>query len=356
MTQNEKEWMDRYIYQVVRRLPKDQRDEVSMELQELISDMLEQSDSMESVLTELGDPAEFAKKYRDDADYLIGPEYYDSYQWFMKVVLICTLAAGLSVSLLEGFAQDFAGVGIPKLGDIIGAITAGLTRGITDSIISCISVFGGVTILFAVIERKKIKLERKGGDHQYKYRQEEGVWSPKSLAGIPDKKAMINRGDSIIGIVAIVSFCMLLIMSPGVFSVAFKRDGELISIQLFNLGQWDKVLPFFIATLLVGLADEVLKLIMGVYCRLVMYSCIFCGAIQLILSFVILKVLPFWNPDFGMQVKIQTEGHPESEFVAKWLSDWDGTLVSNLILSFIIVLTLAETGIMVFRTMRYGIK
>ena len=39
MTSNEKDYMDRYIYQVIRRLPKTQRDEVRMELEELISDM-----------------------------------------------------------------------------------------------------------------------------------------------------------------------------------------------------------------------------------------------------------------------------------------------------------------------------
>ena len=47
MTPNEKEYMDRYIYQVIRRLPKAQRDEVRMELEELISDMYTDKGSME---------------------------------------------------------------------------------------------------------------------------------------------------------------------------------------------------------------------------------------------------------------------------------------------------------------------
>ena len=56
MTPNEKDYMDRYIYQVIRRLPKAQREEVRMELEELISDMYADRGSMEEVLTELGDP------------------------------------------------------------------------------------------------------------------------------------------------------------------------------------------------------------------------------------------------------------------------------------------------------------
>ena len=63
MTLNEKDYMDRYIYQVIRRLPKAQRDEVRMELEELISDMYADKGSMEAVLTQLGNPAEFAKQY-----------------------------------------------------------------------------------------------------------------------------------------------------------------------------------------------------------------------------------------------------------------------------------------------------
>ena len=39
VNQQEQELMERYIYQVVRRLPKNQRKEVARELQELIGDM-----------------------------------------------------------------------------------------------------------------------------------------------------------------------------------------------------------------------------------------------------------------------------------------------------------------------------
>ena len=66
MTREDTDLMERYIYQVVRRLPKEQREDVTLELRELISDMMEKNDSMEAVLTELGDPAEFARSYRGD--------------------------------------------------------------------------------------------------------------------------------------------------------------------------------------------------------------------------------------------------------------------------------------------------
>ena len=72
MTLDDKELMGRYIYQVIRRLSRAQMDEVRMELEELISDMYADKGSMETVLTQLGDPAEFAKQYQNDRQYLIG--------------------------------------------------------------------------------------------------------------------------------------------------------------------------------------------------------------------------------------------------------------------------------------------
>ena len=87
----EQEWMERYVYAVTRRLPKSQRQEVARELEELIGDMLEDGDTMESVLARLGDPAEFAKKYQDGARYLIGPAYFENYVWLLRIVLILSL-------------------------------------------------------------------------------------------------------------------------------------------------------------------------------------------------------------------------------------------------------------------------
>ena len=98
MTSMEKDYMDRYIYQVVRRLPRAQKSEVRMELEELIDDLYADKGSMEEALKELGDPAEFAKQYRKDQSYLIGPEYFDTWLWFVKVVLICSAVPIVAVS------------------------------------------------------------------------------------------------------------------------------------------------------------------------------------------------------------------------------------------------------------------
>lgn len=60
MTERETDLMNRYIYDVVRRIPRDLRQETSLELEELIRDMMEEAGpevKMEQILIRLGDPA-----------------------------------------------------------------------------------------------------------------------------------------------------------------------------------------------------------------------------------------------------------------------------------------------------------
>ena len=54
MNQKEQEWTERYIYQVVRRLPRQQRKEVEEQLRELIGDMAEAEGGAQKALEKLG--------------------------------------------------------------------------------------------------------------------------------------------------------------------------------------------------------------------------------------------------------------------------------------------------------------
>lgn len=362
MTQKDEDLMKRYLYQVVRRLPKDQRDEVGLEIQELIGDMLEQSESMEAVLTELGDPAKFARNYRDDGHYLIGPEYFDTYLWFLKIVLICTVVSIFAVSFIEGLHEGLAGVESDYIKKIIRVVIAAFTDAAAHGIVSCVGAFGGVTLIFAVLERQKIKLDlkienawtvealKKDGSEQPKHT----AWTPKSLSPVPDKKASISRGDSIVSIVFIVIFSVLLLTAPYFFSAVLINDGVVIKVPLFNLDKWNLILPFLAVALLAGLADEILRLINGVYNRLVMMSNIISGAIQIVAGIIVLKVLPFWNQDFSQQLKEKLTIRNEDDFLYRMAENWDINVIANIILLLIIVFTLLEIGTTTYKTIRYG--
>lgn len=126
------------------RLPKGQRKDVGLELQELVDDMFEECGSVETVLIKLGSPADFARQYQDDRHYLIGPAYYDNYIWLLKIVLLCTLIPILITTIISGL------VGMDGHG--IGGLTDGVVNILVDVIVncmtSCIGVFGGITLVF----------------------------------------------------------------------------------------------------------------------------------------------------------------------------------------------------------------
>lgn len=358
MTPKEKEYMDRYIYQVIRRLPRGQREEVRMELEELISDMYADRGSMEKVLSELGDPAEFAKQYQDDRLYLIGPEYFETYLWFVKVVLLCTAIPILIISFVNAIGELPSFSSQNAVPVIIQAVTKGLATGITEALLSCVSAFGAVTLIFAVMERRKIQIETKKTERWSVQRLAEekkttsSRWTPGFLEPVPDQKAIISRGDSIVGIVFIVIFSVLLIFSPHFFGAYFNQNGTVTTVPVFNLEQWGMILPVFVISLVIGLADEIFRLVAGVYCKPVMISNLVCGAIQIVLSVIVLKILPVWNPDFVKELELAAGTQADS--AVKFFSHWNADVASNGLLAFLILLTLLEMGTTVYKTVRYG--
>ena len=361
MSGKEQELIDRYIYQVVRRLPRDQRGEVSLELQELISDMMETGGSAEEVLIKLGDPAKFAEKYQDRSHCLIGSEYYDNYVWLLRIVLTCVTATVFVVSVIQGIRDGIVLADGETAGAAIMAAGTGIANGFTGIFIAGLSAFGGVTLAFAVMERRKIRFEMKKeknwtvSDLGDNFTGKQKVWTPGNLSPIPHKKAMISRGDSIVGIVFIMIFGVLLIFSPQFFGAVFP-DGEVVrTIPVFNLDQWDIILPLFILSLAIGLADEVLHLVVGHYCRLVMISSIVTGGLQMILLFLLLKAFPLWNPGFATELELYLGGQ-DGTGLNEIITRWNGDFVSNCFLAFGLMITLLEVGSTVYRTLRYGIE
>ena len=65
--------------------------------------------------------------------------------------------------------------------------------------------------------------------------------------------------------------------APHFFAAIFTEGEAITTVPVFNLEQWGIVLPVFVISLLIGLIDEILRLIIGVYCKLVMISNILCG-------------------------------------------------------------------------------
>ena len=252
-------------------------------------------------------------------------------------MLLCTALPVLAIAVVEGVRQAD--------GALVSSIVRGLVDGIIDLVTACVGAFGGVTLTFAVMERCRVRLDQ---------REDDGVWSPRQLTPVPHQKARISRGDSVVGIVFIVLFGVLLIAAPQFFSVVFTNGGEIVTVPVFHLAQWQQLLPVLLLSLAVGLADEVFRLVVGQYSRPVMISSIVCGLVQLGLSVVLLRVFPIWNPGLAEAIQAQS-GELVEPF--RWLFErWDGALVSDCLIGLFAAITALEIGVTVYRTLRYGEK
>lgn len=347
---SEKEMIERYIYEVTKRVPQEMREEIALELQSLIEDMRGDEDiAVEDVLQKLGDPAEFAKQYNDSPNYLIGPEYYDNYIWVLKLALI-----GIGISAVVSAIME----GITGVGNWTDFFTGFFNELIVNAINGVYSVVGIVTIIFGVLEWKKVKVSLKPeskwtvGDLSKNVAAVKS-WTPNSLPPVPDKRAVISRGDSVFSIIFITVFATLFLVAPSLFG-AFHYDGDkLVSIAcVFNLEAWNRIAPLLVFSLFVGMLDEIVRLVTGYYCKVVMYSSIICGAIQIACGIVLLKFLPFWNPDFANQI-LEYKG--KSEFgSADILRFWGSGTFDNIILACICFISCMEIGVAVYKTIKYS--
>lgn len=347
---SEKEMMERYIYEVTKRVPKAMREEITLELQSLIEDMCGDGETgIEEVLQNLGSPQEFARKYRDTPNYLIGPEYYDNYMWVLKLALGAILLAALVSSVVKGITNVSDGIGI--VGLIIGEILQVALNGTYSAI-------GVVTIIFGILEWKNVKVDIKPDskwsvDELQKNAANVKGWTPNLLPPIPDKRAIISRGESVFSIFMIIIFGVLVVFTPEVFS-AFHHDGDkFIHISnVLNLEAWNKILPVLILAVFVGLLDEVVRLVTGYYCKAVMVSSIFCGVVHIACGVILMKVLPFWNPTFGEDLK-QYIG--VTEYAAgDFLSYWGTGTFNNGFLVIVCVISGIEMAVSIYKTLRYS--
>lgn len=349
---NEQEMIERYIYDVVKRVPQDSREEIRMELQSLIDDMCEQEDSsVEEVLQKLGEPAKFARRYRDEGSYLIGPDYYDDYVWIVKIALFGIVISALVSAIVNGIMNS---------GDVIYFFVEFFEEFFSTLINGSFSVIGTLTIIFAVMERKKAKFDIKPEKNWSVKDLSKNVatvnsWTPSLLPAVPDKRAVISRGDSVFSIIFTIVFIVLLIFAPQVFGAFHYEDGKLIPIaSIFNMDEWNRIVPLFVFSLFVGMVNYIVRLIIGYHCKTVMYSTIITNVVQVAIAVVLFKCLPFWNPDFANQIGSAME---ISEFSkGDILFYWESQGFENFLLLFVVLISLLEVGVSVYKTLKYNNK
>ncbi|KGR75592.1 hypothetical protein [Ureibacillus sinduriensis] len=179
--------IDVYIYEVTRRLPIKNREDIGLELKSTIEDMLPDGYTEEDVkvaLGELGNPAILASGYNERPMHLIGPKYFDIYVSLLKMIVPIAAVISFIVVLTKYIVEFDKGDTVLNVGIVV------LGEGIWSVIHVFMQVFFWLTLTFVILERtdqSKDKLPRTMSFNK---------WTPEDLENIPyvPKERMITKG------------------------------------------------------------------------------------------------------------------------------------------------------------------
>jgi hypothetical protein len=244
--------VERYVYDVARRLPEKDREEVRRELRANIYDMLPENageEEVKKVLYELGSPASLAEKYRQKPRYLISPAYFDEYvrvlKWVLPLVGVVVMVIGFAIGAFDAV----------KAGSSDYALVAGgiVSKGISMGLSAAFQALVWTTIGFVIAERSGEKAEKAGGHG----------WKAEDLPEVQkDEKANIPLSESIAELIVIVVFSILgLLFCTGrlPFMMAFS-DGNLQFFNIFSESFLALCVPAILVSLVLAVVEGVAKI------------------------------------------------------------------------------------------------
>ncbi|NJN55466.1 MAG: hypothetical protein HC804_12350 [Anaerolineae bacterium] len=182
--------IERYVVEVGRHLPRQQRLDVQTELRSLLQDMVEDraqtkvdkadEEVVTAVLLEMGPPQKVAAAYQDSPQYLIGPQLFPVFKLVLSIVLVVLTAVTIFGVFVSAWNSDNAFIDVPTL----------LVRAIPDLIGGLFSAFGSIAIVFAILERVLPESELA--------KEEDEEWDPRQLP-VADSAQEMKRGELICG-------------------------------------------------------------------------------------------------------------------------------------------------------------
>ncbi len=273
------ELIDRYVYDVTRRLPQLQRADIEKELRSLIEDMLSAKAKRDAptkqqlleVLRELGRPSALAAQYRGTKQYLIGPDTFDMYFMILKIVLAAT-GFGMILALVIGYINSPPQNPIEAFANFLATVLSSL-----------VEAFAWVTVIFALAER-------------YMHGKWKGKeWDPLDLPPIPHEKAEIKRSEPIVGIVFSIIFLIIVQTAPWLFGVYSGRHPAAL---VFNLNVWNAMVPWMDAMICLGILKEIFRFLSGKYTVRLAVAVTVIDILTLILFIYIFLPPAIWNANF----------------------------------------------------------
>lgn len=329
--------INRYIYDVTRRLPEKEREEVGKELNSNIYDMLsdpENEGEIKEVLYQLGSPAALAEQYRQNPRYLISPAMYDGYIRGLKLVLPLVGCLGLAGGMISGTVEALQYDMTKLYPMIVRIISSGIFLGLSAAFQALL----WTTIGFVIAERTN-------SDPQ-KNRSEK--WTIEDLSEIPaSNKNKISLSDSIAELVITVLLSIgAILICTGAFPLVFilqKGDSQISS--LFSSEFLTGCIPAIIIISLLGILTCSVKIKYRCWTALVCGITVSSSLISTIIMIYLLNRPNLFSTEF-------------SSFIQDYESlNFIGTNGLSFIPIFtsaiIVIITLSECFHAIYRTIKY---
>jgi len=243
--------IERYVYDVARRLPEKDREDVKKELRANIYDMLPEGaseDAVKKVLYELGSPVSLAEKYRTRPRYLISPAYFDEYvsvlKWVVPLVGVLVMLIGFAVG-----AFDAAKTVSTHVAFVISGI---LSKGVSMGVSAAFQALVWTTIGFVIAEHSGEK-KPKIGEHGWRIEDLPEVQSAK--AGIPLSEGIAELVLSVVFSIFALLFCTGRLPFAMIFA-----QGDMVFYNIFSQSFLNMLVPFILVSLLLSVVQAVAKI------------------------------------------------------------------------------------------------
>lgn len=245
-----KNYIERYIYAVTKRLNESVREEVKSELLANINDMLPENpsdDDIEKVLKTLGHPRVLAKNYEAKERYVISPWFYADYIQTLKIVMTIVVSIFIAIGFFDSIINLEPQRLFLQVVDVFAKIISNAFNGVVTS-------FAWVTAIFWIIDY--IATNSKGDE----------TWELKDLPEIPkiNNKAKISKTESIIGLIlgTVFSIIFIIILIDYMDVIGIYDDGVMIT-RIFNSTVTNTFIIFFVISAIISIAVSLLKIYYG---------------------------------------------------------------------------------------------
>lgn len=177
-----------------------------------------------------------------------------------------------------------------------------------------------------------------------------------TFASDSGRKSVISRGDSIAGIIFGVLVCVMFIYAPEFMGAWMKSpEGEIVSIPIFNMEIWHRILPLMLLSVGAGLIDELVKLIAGHYNVWVLWTNVIANSVSIVATILIFRNQELWNSHFLDGIAQATGEDMTGQVMCVWNEWMAGGKAAHMFILLIVFACVLEMGITVYKTVRYGI-